>query len=260
MADIPRGRFVWYELMTSDTEAAQRFYAQVMDWGAEPWKESDTPYTVLLNGQRPFGGLLAMPEDVAAQDIPPHWLAYISTPDADATLARATELGARVVFGPVDVPTVGRIAVLLDPQGVAFAIYTPAEHTPGIEGPPVPGDMSWHELATTDINAAFDFYRDLFGWEQTGEFDMGEMGPYRMYGQNGVPYGGMYLKPASLPAPPHWLLYTKVSDLDATLDFVRANGGQVLNGPEEVPGGDRVAQCMDPQGAAFALHSSGSAA
>lgn len=256
MSNVPRGRFVWYELLTTDPAAAQRFYAQVIDWGNEPFAGSPTPYTIFLNGQRQLGGLMQLPEEAVREGAPPHWLAYIATPSVDDTLEQAKARGSQVFFGPIDIPSVGRMAVLSDPQGAMFAVYTPEGPAPGQDGPAVNGDISWHELATSDQRAAFRFYSELFGWEKTSDFDMGEMGVYQMFGQNGMPYGGIYDKPADMPAPPHWLLYVKVPDIDDAVELVKTNGGQILNGPMEVPGGDRIAQCLDPQGAAFALHAS----
>lgn len=122
---------------------------------------------------------------------------------------------------------------------------------------PEPKAFSWHELATTDHLAALRFYADLFGWSKLSEADMGPIGIYVLFGRGERQYGGMYSKPAEMPAPPHWLLYVRVASLDAALTRVRDGGGQMLNGPMEVPGGDRIAQCVDPQGAAFALHEPG---
>lgn len=260
MASVPRGRFVWYELMTTDVDSARRFYGDVAEWQSEPWPDSPEPYTILLNGQRPLGGVMALPAEARAAGAPPAWIAYVSTPDADETVEDAKARGAQVMHGPMDLPTVGRVAIISDPQGAAVAVFTPESDTPGQGGPPVSGDFSWHELATTDPDAAWAFYTELFDWKSAGDFDMGEMGAYRMFGQDEMPYGGIYIKPADMPAPSHWLLYIKVSDLEAALDRVRAGGGQVVNGPMEVPGGDHVAQCMDPQGAMFALHEAASAA
>ncbi len=116
------------------------------------------------------------------------------------------------------------------------------------------GEFSWHELAASNYETAFDFYSDLFGWTKTDSFDMGEMGMYQMYGRNGMSLGGMYNKPADMPAPPHWLLYVRVDDIDKAVEAIKEAGGQILNGPMDVPDGDRIAQCMDPEGAAFAIH------
>jgi uncharacterized protein len=253
MPKVTKGRFVWYDLMTTDAEAAKPFYHDVVGWGAAPWDGGEKPYTMWMNGETPLGGVMELPEEARRAGSPPHWLAYIASPDVGDTVTRASQLGGQVIMPVTDIPQVGKFAVLSDPQGAMFAVYTPDADEPE-SGAPTRGQISWHELATTDYDAAFGFYRDLFGWEITDDADMGPIGVYRMYGQQGIPYGGMYNLPADMPAPPHWLLYTQVDDINDAVARVKEKGGQVLNGPMEVPGGDMIAQCMDPQGAAFALH------
>jgi hypothetical protein len=154
----------------------------------------------------------------------------------------------------MDIPSVGRTAVLQDPQQAMFAIYTPADD-PGPEQPWVNGDVSWHELATSDLAAAWDFYSSLFGWKKADAIDMGPAGTYQLYGRQGGPnLGGIYRKPDEMPFPPHWQLYVRVSDVNEGAERAKAGGGQVLNGPMEVPGGDWIVNAMDPLGAAFSLH------
>lgn len=254
-----RGRFAWYELMTSDPNAAQTFYTQVTGWGAEPieFEGSEMEYTMWTSGENRVGGLMELPEEARQGGAPPHWLAYVATDDVDATASQAEELGATILVPPQDIPNnMGRFSVIKDPQGAVFAIYGSAQEVEDVEKPPQVGDFSWRELATTDYEAAFDFYSKLFGWEKTEALDMGEGAMYQMYGRQGTTLGGMFNKPAEMPWPPHWLYYVRVDDVETGVEKVKELGGQVLNGPMEVPGGDKVAQCMDPQGAAFALHSS----
>ncbi|MFC1662483.1 VOC family protein [Gemmatimonadota bacterium] len=260
---VPGGRFVWYDLMTTDPGGAADFYSKVAGWTTAPWEGGQTEegeaYVMWMNGETAIGGMMKLPEEAQQQGAPPHWIAYITTPDADTTIQEAKGLGARVLVEPKDLPSVGKFGVLQDPHGAVIAAFTPLEEAPGHRGPPRIGEVSWHELVTTNHEEAFRFYSTLFGWQKTDDMDMGEMGTYQMYGpEKGGPvsYGGMYNKPAEMPAPPHWLYYVRVGDMQAAVERVKENGGQVLNGPEEVPGGDWVAQCMDPQGAAFALHSS----
>jgi hypothetical protein len=254
MANDVRGRFLWYELMTGDPKAAQEFYTKAVGWGTQAWEGSKPPYVMWTRGETPVGGLMELPEEARKQGAPPHWLAYVGTPDVDKTFEQAKGLGARVYVPPTDIPTVGRFAVLADPQGAMFAIFKPA--TPGQmpDSALQLGDFSWHELLTTDHDAAFRFYNALFGWDKTTAMDMGPMGTYQMFGRPGRELGGMFNKPAEMPAPPHWLLYTRVDDINQAAERVKSGGGKVLNGPMEVPGGDWIVQCMDPQGAVFALH------
>ena len=251
------GRFVWYDLMTTDPDAAQSFYTKLIGWGTQAWDGGPMPYTMWTNNDTPLGGVMTLPDEAKQAGAPPHWLAYIHRSDVDATVAKAEENQGKVLAPAQDIPKVGRFAVLADPQGAAFAVYTPAEETPGNPGPPAIGEYSWHELNTTDHENAWGFYETLFGWKKGDAMDMGEMGTYQMYSAAGgdIPLGGMFNKPKEMPGPPFWLYYVRVDDVHKSVEKVKELGGQVLNGPMEVPGGDHVAQCMDPQGAAFALHS-----
>ncbi|MBI2566038.1 MAG: VOC family protein [Candidatus Schekmanbacteria bacterium] len=241
--------------MTTDLQAAKAFYGEVIGWGTQDW-EGPMTYSMWTASGVPIGGLMALPNDLKQAGAPPHWLGYVGTPDVDRTASAATAAGAHVLVPPTDIPEVGRFAVLADPQGAAIALFTPTPgDQPGECSSPL-GHVSWHELSTTNWESAFAFYSALFGWNKTEAMDMGEGGMYQMYGVGEKTLGGMYNKPADMPAPPYWLYYVTVADINDAVEAVKRLGGQVLNGPMEVPGGDLVAQCMDPQGAAFALHAS----
>ena len=198
-----RGHFVWHELMTSDTKSAERFYARVVGWTPEAWGQ-DPSYKMWMAGGRPMGGLMGIPRGEGTPP-PPQWFCYIGTPDVDATVRQAVELGGKVMKPAQDLPTVGRFAFLFDPQGAAFAAFTPAPSSmPRNAGEPGLADFSWHELATTNWQAAWDFYSKLFGWQKTSAMDMGPQGTYQMFGLDGRVLGGMYSSTA-LPGPPSWL-------------------------------------------------------
>ena len=147
--------------------------------------------------------------------------------------------------------------MLADPQGAVFAAHTAEGDVPGHDGPWPVGEFSWHELATTDPSAAFDFYSGIFGWVKTDAMDMGPGGIYQMFGRSkDRSVGGIFKKSAEMPGPCVWLLYIRVDSVDTRATIVQELGGKILNGPMDVPGGGRIAQCLDPQGAAFAIHSS----
>jgi uncharacterized protein len=248
-ADI-RGRFIWHELVTTDPDAASDFYSKVV-----PWKTQDSgmpSYTLWMAGKTQVGGLTGLP-DGAAADTPPHWIVYIATTDVDATVAEAERLGGKVIKGATDIPNMGRFAVLADPQGATFAVYTPPGPPPeGSPDPGGPGAFNWHELTTTDYAAALDFYVELFGWEKGPAHDMGAMGVYQLINQSGAQVGGIYN--LSTPStPPHWLSYVGVVDCEKATAAAKAAGARILNGPMEVPGGSWITMMMDPQGGAFAV-------
>lgn len=243
-----RGRFVWFDVMTTDLEGAKRFYGELLGWGTSVW-EGPEPYTMWTRGETPLGGVVKLPGEAVAGGSGPHWLAYVTVPDADAAAARARELGAKILVAPEDIPGVGRFTVFQDPQGASLSAIALDQEPP--ESAPAAGDLSWHELATTDRVAAFNFYSGLFGWEETESFDMGPDGLYQMYGRAGRTLGGIYQSEKLGPA---WLHYVRVDDVDRAAEKVRQLGGQVATQPMEVPGGDRIAVCLDPQGARFAVH------
>jgi predicted enzyme related to lactoylglutathione lyase len=251
MKQAAHGRFVWHELAVPSQDAAQSFYLKVTPWKTEPWDHSPD-YTLLTNEGTPLGGIAELTKDLAARGVPPHWLPYVSVYDVDACARQAVALGGQLRMGPKEVPNIGAWAVIADPQGAALGIYEPANPRPPA-GPPGVGDFSWHELTASDYKAAAEFYRAMFHWERISDYDMGEMGMYSMFGQRGETYGGMFNRSSTMP-PPNWLSYVRVGDVKSVAERVKQLGGTVLNGPMEVPGGDWIAQCLDPQGAAFALH------
>jgi predicted enzyme related to lactoylglutathione lyase len=251
------GCFVWYDLMTTDPGAAADFYTALVGWGTQPWEGSPEPYTMWTNDGTPLGGVAELPKAARESGAPPHWLAYVHVPDVAATAARVEEMGGQVMHPPTDIPGAGRFAVLADPHGAVFAIYAHSGEGSELPDPSKVGQISWHELATSDFEAAFDFYQQLFGWTTKEDMDMGGGAIYRLYGQpDGMPQGGMFTKPKEMPGPPMWLFYIRVADIHAAAEKVQSLGGQVINGPMEVPGGDLIAQCVDPQGAMFAIHGS----
>ena len=247
-----RGRWLWMELLTDDLDASTAFYRTVFGWGSETFLGTGTPYTMFTANGAPIGGAMRIPPGASAA---PTWLGYLGVPDVDAAVDHVLGRGGHAYVQPTDVPTVGRFAVLADPWGAIFSVYRPVTGSVQEESAAT-SEFSWHELMSGDYQKADDFYSKLFGWEKKSEFDMGpEMGTYHMFGRDRFTYGGMMNKPAFVPAPPHWLHYVQVDSADEAAERATKAGGKVVNGPMEVPGGDRIAQIIDPQGAAFAVHS-----
>jgi predicted enzyme related to lactoylglutathione lyase len=248
------GRHIWSELITTDVKAAEAFYDAVVGWSSAPMAGGAMPYTQFKRGDGTgVAGLMERPHDM---HVPPFWSMYIAVPDFASAAAQIRRLGGTEMSGVIDIPSVGRIQMLKDPQGAAFYIMQPEPSaTPRDDRAPDVGEASWLELATTDLSGAIEFYRQVFGWQPTDAMDMGEMGKYQMFNRGERMMGGMMTKPPQMAElPSHWAIYFLVPDIDAAVERVKANGGAILNGPMEVPGGDRIANGLDPQGAAFSLH------
>lgn len=256
MADATiRGRFVWHELMTTDSKAAADFYARVIGWKVKPWEQNPS-YLMMSMGSAPMAGVFPRPDE--ASETPPLWYTYMATPDVDATSRQAEALGGKVMRAPSDIPTIGRFSIIRDPQGALFCAFTPlpTQQPRNLDAQRGIGDFSWHELATTDGDAAFAFYEHLFGWKEAGSMDMGPgMGKYLMFGFGDGPVGGIFTRSGQMPAPIGWLPYIRVADAKKTAAAITKASAKVINGPMEVPGGDWITQALDLQGALFAVHS-----
>jgi predicted enzyme related to lactoylglutathione lyase len=247
------GRPVWYELMTTDTTAAETFYKNVVGWTSAPFEDSPDPYTIFKrSGQVQVAGLMKRP---AGMNTPPFWAMYVAVPKLEDAVAHIKRLGGGELSPVIEVPTVGRMQMMKDPQGAAFYIIQPAPSEERPETAPEVGEASWHELMTTDAPAAMKFYSEVFGWRPSETLDMGPMGKYHMFNRPFGMIGGMMNKPPEMAqVPPHWMIYFRVPDIDTAIERIKVNGGKILNGPMDVPGGDRVVNAMDPQGGAFSLH------
>jgi hypothetical protein len=196
---------------------------------------------------------MKLPEEAAKMGTPPHWMAHVQVENVDTTASQVKKLGGKVYKEPEDIPSVGRFAIIGDPQGAVLSIFTPSSPM-NLHDSSKAGEFCWNELLTTEPLAAVDFYSKIFGWKVIQEMDMGPMGTYRVFGIGDKQLGGMMTIPKGQPTPPMWLYYTEIPDLDAAVTRATKNGAKVMNGPMDVPGGGRIAQLMDPQGAAFALH------
>ena len=247
------GKFVWYELMTTDPQAAEAYYRKVIGWETRDAGMPGMRYTIASAGEVPVAGLMELPQGASAAGARPAWVGYVAADDVDATAMQLKQAGGTVDRGPADIPGVGRFAVVSDPQRAMFALFKLASEPQG-DSPPqgTPGHGGWHELYAADREAAFEFYSKLFGWTKAEPFDMGPMGIYQIFTWHGQPIGGMMTKPPEVPAP-MWLYYFNVDGIDTAKQRVEAGGGEVVHGPVEVPGGSWILQCMDPQGAVFAL-------
>ena len=251
------GRFVWYELMTTDMKAAASFYGAVVGWGTQDSAMPGMEYTLFMRGESMAAGLMNQPEESRKMGASPSWMGYVGVDDIDTATAKAKRLGGTVYVEPRDIPGMGRFSVVADPQMAVFAMFQAVPPRSPPPAPPLgtPGEIGWHELYATDWEKDFAFYSELFGWKKDQAMDMGPgVGTYQLFAtaSGGPAIGGMFNKPAEVPVN-FWLYYFNIDSIDPAVERVKSAGGKVLMGPMEVPGGAFIVQCMDPQGAMFAL-------
>lgn len=246
------GRFVWYELITTDVQSAKIFYSRVMDWGVLDASVPGRAYALFTAGNALVGGLMDLTKEAREMGGSSGWVGYVEVSDVDATAHHIKHLGGAVHVPPTDVPNISRFCIFADPQTARLAVLKwlkPARGQLAELG--APGHVGWHELLAADWEKALNFYVELFGW-QKADTETGEMGTYQFFSAGGQTVGGIVTKPPTITAP-FWLYYFHIGDLDAATRRVKAAGGQILDGPFELPGGSWIVQCADPQGAIFAL-------
>jgi len=246
-----QGRFVWYELITTETEAAKSFYADVMGWDTGEVSMPGTTYTLFSVGDISVGGLMKLPNDARNMGAKPHWIGYVEVDDVEATNDRLKQLGGAVHVPPTDIPNVGRFSIVADPQLATLALLERLQPQERRVQPDTPGCVGWHELLAADWKKALAFYSELFGWQEA-EANVGARGTDQRFSVGGQTIGGVVTKPPKVPVP-FWLYYFNIGDIDAAVKRVKVGGGQILNGPVEVLGGSWIIHCRDPQGAIFAL-------
>ena len=248
------GDFVWYELLTSDADAAQNYYGSILEWSFADSGQVGMDYRIIEAPEHAIGGVLKITSEMAAHGTRPSWLGYIIVDDVDARIAAIAAAGGQVLMPAMNIPDVGRIAMLCDPQGAPFYIMKNAgegESYAFAKDQPRIGHCAWNELVTNDQTAAWEFYGTQFGWVKSDAMDMGPMGTYDFIGHDGTL--GAIMKGTPEMGPPHWNQYFRVADIDVAQSAVEADGGTITNGPMEIPGGEFALNAMDPQGAAFGL-------
>ncbi len=246
---MKQGDFVWYELCTTDPAAAAGFYTRVVGWKTTDSGVAGSDYTILAVGERPLAGIMTLPPE----QMPPRptWFGYIATDDVDAKAAEIETAGGRIHKPPQDIPSVGRFAVVIDPQGAVFQLFKGQGETLPALAMMQTGSVGWHELHSGDWKKGWPFYERIFGWTKDVAHDMGPMGTYQIFKTNGSACGGMLTDPGSPRS--YWLFYFVVDDIDAGISRATAAGGKLLFGPQEVPGGAWIINAEDPQGGLFAL-------
>jgi hypothetical protein len=245
----------WYELGTSDLDAASAFYVRVLPWVVVSSGMEGMDYRLANDSEG--NGVAGLMEVAGQTDAPPpNWIFYLAVADADAKAEEVTQAGGSVIARPVDVPGTGRFAVCADPQGAVFGILSPAPREGdapfvGAYDQSRAGHGNWHELATSDPDAAVAFYETLFGWTKSTLMDMGESGTYQLMAADGRDLAGiMGLMGTPKPA---WGVFFGVAGVNPAVETAREAGATVVREPMEVPGEAWAAYLTDPQGAYFAV-------
>ena len=254
----PTGDFIWYELMTPDAEGSKAFYDAVVGWNIGEGVAEFGGYRMIGTADGSFtGGVLPITDEMRQHGARPTWLGYLNVSDVDRKVADIEAAGGKALLPPTDIPNVGRIAMVADPQGAPFYVMKPIppegreNEASTVFSPADQGRCAWNELSTSDPLAARRFYGEQFGWTTENFMPMGEQGEYRFIDHHGLTLGA--IAGSMGDQPPHWRFYFRVPSVGRAKEIAEAKGGKIVMGPMEVPGGDNIVIGIDPQGAEFAL-------
>jgi predicted enzyme related to lactoylglutathione lyase len=254
----PTGDFIWYELMTTDADGAKAFYDALVGWEFGEGSAEYNGYRMINTSDGSFaGGVLPINSEMQEHGARPTWLGYLNVSDVDEKVASIQSAGGKTYMSPSDIPNVGRIAMVADPQGAPFYVMKPIppagrENEPStVFSPTDQGRCAWNELSTSDPVAARQFYGEQFGWTTDNFMDMGENGEYRFIDHHGLTLGAIAGTMGGQTS--HWRFYFHVPSVGQAKQIAEANGGKIVIGPMEVPGGNQIVVGIDPQGAEFAL-------
>ncbi|MBR0895285.1 VOC family protein [Bradyrhizobium tropiciagri] len=249
--------FAWYELLTTDVEGASAFYRSVLGWVTKDASTAALPYRLFMSGELARSGLMELPEEGRRQGATPRWIGYVGVDDVDLVVRRMQERGG-AVYVPPTATNIGRVAIVADPQRATFGLLSGSKVArPVADGLDAVGRVGWHELLAADWRKAFGFYSAVFGWRPADGGNAPDE-TYQMFSAGGLTVGGIFNKRPLEPIA-FWLYYFNVDDVDAAIVRVNAGGGQVYEGPLELPSGSWIVRCLDPQGATFALEGARSA-
>ena len=238
----------WIDIGATDVDALKTFYTSLFGWTAE---DAGPPELTGGYGMFRLNGLDVAGYSAQQDPGPPRWSMYVTVEDADKTAAIATDAGGTVILEPMDVMDVGRMAVISDPQGAVFSIWQPRAHK-GAGIVYEPATLGWTELNAIDLDGSRAFYSTVFGW--TALTHEGEM-QYTEFQLDGASIAGMMELPEqarAMGAPPHWLVYFRVSGCDDFVGKAKKLGANVLMQPMDIEPG-RFSVLMDPLGAVFAV-------
>lgn len=251
----PEGTPIWYELMTADPDASKAFYDDVLGWTVEAQPSGEMDYRMIDSGSGGgmVGGVMHLTDEMQSNGAKPTWLFYIGVNDVDASVEKIKAAGGSVLMPAWDIPGIGRIAMVADPQGIPFYIMrgTSEENSTAFDRMGM-GKCNWNELATTDQTAGNAFYATVFGWTYPDKMSMGPAGDY-VFVQAGDRTIGATMNAGAGDAPVGWRFYFRAPDIEEAAAKVTKNGGTVHAGPMEVPGGDRIIVASDVHNVMFGV-------
>jgi len=242
------GKFVWRDLVTENPDAVKPFYAALFGWEFEEGRALGAPYTLVKSGGQYIAGISRTRRTQPDQPVS-QWLSFMSVADVDRAAEQTRAAGGSVVVGPLDLPSIGRGAVVLDPDGAPLGLLRSSLGDPADTPTPALNRFLWTEHLSRDPQASADFYVKLAGFEVRKIDFAGK--PYWVL-VKGRERAGLLRNPIAVDRP-IWLPYVRVADPAASAARAAQLGGRVLLAPREDLRNGTMALIADPTGAVLAL-------
>jgi predicted enzyme related to lactoylglutathione lyase len=241
------GRFVWHELMTTDVERSVDFYSRLLGWRVEVTRKTGTPYRLIHCGRTALGG-------ITETGASPRWLGHVSVADVDRSASQCLELGGATHVAPTDVPSVGRFAVLSDPLGATFAVFSGPDSAASDPDAMAPGCVCWNELLTPDEIKAARFYGRLFGWTDAPQV-IDSLGAYHVQSLGDARVCGILKNPVETVkgTPDGWVVYFLAPELQSATEEATRLGARLFVSNLPIRDVGAFSMFADPAGAMFAL-------
>lgn len=244
------GRFVFHDLMSSDVGRSLNFYASLFpEWECQSIDlgDSGTYHAIRVDGLK-CGGIVPVDSE---SGLAAHWVGYVEVADCDAATERAAAEGGLVPVPTMDVPGIGKFAVVMDRQQAMLKALQPASPTEYPSGP-TSGQFCWNELLTTDVASARSFYQSVFGWSAIEQFSEGK-GEYTLMRAGDQDVAGIMPMSSEADHAPAWLTYLYADDIDERVALADSLGAQIVLPLRNIPDIGRFSVLVDPVGALFAL-------
>ncbi len=247
--EIHPGKFVWYDLMTTDIEAVKKFYGGLFGWKFEDVGTVDFPYTIIMNNATSIGGIFALDKTRSKAD-QSQWISFLSVRNMDDAIEYVKSNNGKIYTQPFDLPDRGKVAVVIDPQGAVLALVN-SSNGDTKDDDPVYNEWLWTELWTDDVDASLEFYNGMLGYENKFYMTQAETKYYVFRNENKGRAGMVKIMLDGVK--PNWMPYIAVKDPSETISKVEKLGGKVLIDQEGIAG-NRAAIIADPSGGVFTVH------
>jgi predicted enzyme related to lactoylglutathione lyase len=243
------GKFVWYDLMSTDVPAVKKFYGELFGWEFDDSGDANAVYTVIKHNGKSIGGIFAL-DKMKSKAEHSQWISFLSVENMETAVEYIKNNNGKIYTEPFELPDRGRVAVVIDPQGAALALVKSTSGDSRDEEP-IYNEWLWTELWTTNVDASLDFYKGMIGYENKVFMTQADTKYYVLRNEDEGRAGVVKIMLEGVT--PNWMPYIAVKDPSKIIERVEELGGKILIDQKGIAG-NRAAIISDPSGGVFTVH------